>query len=271
MTSSDFFCSKCGRSITADSSFCPGCGTPTTAIAPAAHHIVSPSLMAKPTPLPAIVAATAAPPPAGNEWSAASSTPAGGWWGRRRLRTKVALIGGGVLIALSAISAIAAPQGEPVVALASQTANPTARATPRATPQPTVRPTPRPTPVPTVAPTPVPELTWNEMMVAAENVSYDELFRHSADHIGDLVYFKGQVIQVLGETGNFEMRISVTPGSYGFWDDPVYVLYVGDERFLDDDVVEFIGISTDLLTYESVLGGDITIPSVMSSYMRLSS
>jgi hypothetical protein len=45
-------------------------------------------------------------------------------------------------------------------------------------------------------------------------------------------------------------------------DDPVYVIYDGQDRFLVDDIVDFVGLSSDLITYESVMGGEITIPSV---------
>lgn len=160
------------------------------------------------------------------------------------------------------------------------------------TPEPTLRPTPDPAiaacdddggrwsfsedectfPTPEPSPTPtLPPLTFDEQVALAINVSYDDLFRNSAHYVGELVYFRGEVIQVLGEPGGFEMRISVTQGEYGFWDDPVYVFYSGNDRFLVEDIVDFVGVSADLITYESVLGGEITIPSVFvaSDGMRL--
>lgn len=138
-------------------------------------------------------------------------------------------------------SALSSGRDTPVAADTAATPRPTPeeRATPRAadraTPEPTRKPTPeptrRPTPRPTPEPTPVP-LGFDEQLAAAENISYDDLFRNSADHFGKDVAFRGQMLQVLGEPGGFEFRIAVTPGEYGFWDDPIYVFYEGTERFL---------------------------------------
>ena len=36
-----------------------------------------------------------------------------------------------------------------------------------------------------------------------------------------------------------------------------------DSRILEDDMVTVRGLSTGLLTYESSMGGDITIPSIL--------
>jgi hypothetical protein len=43
-----------------------------------------------------------------------------------------------------------------------------------------------------------------------------------------------------------------------------------NSRFLEDDVVEFWGTSVGVITYESAMGGNITIPGVDAQYMTLS-
>ncbi len=134
-----------------------------------------------------------------------------------------------------------------------------------ATPAPTRRPaTPEPTPtaIPTPVPTPVAD-TWDTRLAAAGNVPYDELFRNSDEYTFDDVYFRGEVIQVLGEPGGWNLRINVTPGEYGFWDDTVFVEFHGDQRYLDDDIVDFVGTFTGPYTYESVMGGEITVPGIL--------
>lgn len=136
--------------------------------------------------------------------------------------------------------------------------DPTAEPTPAPTPLPTAKPTPEPTPVPTPA-----VVAFDEQLAAAVNLTYDELFRNSDAHIGESVYYRGEVIQVLGEPGFWDLRVNVTPDSYGFWDDTIYVTYMGDERFLEGDVVDLVGLSMGPYTYESVMGGDITIPLLM--------
>lgn len=132
-------------------------------------------------------------------------------------------------------------------------------------PQPTPDPTPEPTPVPTPAP-----LTFDEQLAAAENITYEDLFRNSDTHLGRTVYYRGELIQMLGEPGDWQYRINVTPVSFGYTD-TVLVTYTGTDRFLEDDIVDFVGLSAGPFTYESVLGGDVTVPLLFvdESGMRL--
>jgi hypothetical protein len=127
--------------------------------------------------------------------------------------------------------------------------------TPKQTP--TVKPTPEPTPEPTPAPR-----SAKRIVEGALRVKYDELFRHSDKYVGKPVYFKGEVIQVLdGGDGTYDLRVNVTKGDYGFWDDTVYVTWKG-ERVLEDDIIQFVGISEGPYTYESTMGASITIPLI---------
>lgn len=157
-------------------------------------------------------------------------------------------------LALSACSATSVTEPATEEATEQPTASPTD--------EPTEEPTERPTPEPTATPPPQPA-SFEEQLAAAENIGYEELFRNSADHFAKDIAFRGQVLQVIGEPGGFEMRIAVTPGDYGFWDDPVYVFYEGSERFLEDDIVDFVGLYADVVTYESTSSGPVTIPSML--------
>lgn len=139
-------------------------------------------------------------------------------------------------------------------------------ATPAPTPAPTPEPTPDPTPVATKAP------SFVDAFQAAKKVRYRELFRNSEKYEYETIAFRGEIIQVLDDgSGTYTLRINVTKGDYGFWDDTVLVLYEG-KRFLEDDIVAFYGTYTGPYTYESVMGGDITIPGfiVGDVKMRLS-
>ena len=63
--------------------------------------------------------------------------------------------------------------------------------------------------------------------------------------------------------GDFQLRVNVTPGDYGFWDDTVFLRYDdAPVRILEDDVIAFVGRMNGTVTYESVLGGDVTIPDI---------
>ena len=136
---------------------------------------------------------------------------------------------------------------------------------PTATPRPTStpRPTPTITPIPTITPTPFPTPTWEELKESALELSYEDLFRYAEKHEGKLVYYRGKVVQVIESRGNFQLRVNVTSGEYGIWDDTIFLRYDdAPVRILEDDVVAFVGIMNGTITYESVLGGEVTIPDI---------
>jgi len=100
---------------------------------------------------------------------------------------------------------------------------------------------------------------------AKTNIPYDELFRNSEDYKGQYVRYTGKVIQVLGEPGEWNLRVNITKeasGSYDFWDDTVFVYSYSQERVIDDDIIEFTALVNGTITYKSVMGGDITVPSL---------
>ena len=67
------------------------------------------------------------------------------------------------------------------------------------------------------------------------------------------------------------MRINVTRGDYGIWNDTVYVIYKykdGESKFLEDDIVNLYGTYTGLYSYKSVLGGTVTIPGINAKHIE---
>lgn len=126
-----------------------------------------------------------------------------------------------------------------------------------------VLPTPIPRSTSTSTPTPDPTPTWEEWKELAEEISYDNLFRYAERHTGKWVYYRGKVIQVVESQGDFQLRVNVTSGEYGFWDDTVFLRFSdAPVRILEDDVVSFVGIMNGVITYESVGAGEITIPDI---------
>lgn len=49
-----------------------------------------------------------------------------------------------------------------------------------------------------------------------------------------------------------------------------YKLKDGESRIFEDDVIEFYGTFTGLMSYNSTLGGKITIPEVKGEFVSLS-
>lgn len=112
----------------------------------------------------------------------------------------------------------------------------------------------------------------------AVTIPYDDLFRYNEQHVGKTVRYVGEVLQVQekeclifcdeDDTG-YILRVAVTKGSLGFWDDPIWVEYDGAQRFLEDDIVTVWGVVTGLQKYTAVLGNQVTIPSIAAIDIQL--
>ena len=120
----------------------------------------------------------------------------------------------------------------------------------------------------TSAPTAVPTLTFDEEKALAIRIPYNDLFRNNEAHIGKKVWYQGKVIQVIeGSNDKYQLRANVTREEYA-WNDTVFLHYSGT-RILEDDIIEFIGTVEELLTYEAVLGQEITIPAIRVTASKL--
>ncbi len=122
---------------------------------------------------------------------------------------------------------------------------------------------------PTASAIPTPVFTFAELKANANSLTYDDLYRNNETYQGDLVYLKGEVIQVVayGNSDNYELRVAITPSDYGY-DDPVYIEYTGPVRLLEDDIVEIVGNVKGLRSYRSVLGGQVTIPEITNARIQ---
>lgn len=113
-----------------------------------------------------------------------------------------------------------------------------------------------------------------KLKAECQSIPYDELARNGDSYLGQMITFRGQILQVMEGNGYTQFRIGVTQDRWGYWsDDVVLVEYYyedGAPRFLEDDIVTFYGMCAGLTSYESVMGATITIPSCIAEYMELS-
>lgn len=114
-----------------------------------------------------------------------------------------------------------------------------------------------------------------ERKAQAVTISYDDLFRNNEKHVGKTVRYVGEVLQVQENSclfctnPGYTLRVAVTKGSYGIWDDPIWVDYDGGERFLEDDIVTIWGVVEGLRKYTAVLGNQVTIPQITALDIQL--
>ncbi|MCJ0570785.1 hypothetical protein MMJ61_01015 [Enterococcus cecorum] len=95
-----------------------------------------------------------------------------------------------------------------------------------------------------------------------ENVDYITLARNPENYIGKKLKFSGKILQVIEGSSSTEYRLAVNND----YDNVVYMSISNDDlpqRILEDDLVTVYGVSTGKITYESTLGGNITIPSMV--------
>ena len=93
-------------------------------------------------------------------------------------------------------------------------------------------------------------------------ITYDELARTPDDFKGKKVKFDGKVVQVMEGDGKVQIRLAVDDD----YDTILYCEYNSDivsSIVLEDDEITIYGVSAGLLTYQSTMGGNITIPAVL--------
>jgi Leucine-rich repeat (LRR) protein len=134
----------------------------------------------------------------------------------------------------------------------------------------------------------VQEPSFDQLKSSSTRISYDDLFRNNERHVGKLVYFTGEIVQVVeadegGFLGSileafsdsdrkdeprFQLRVNVTQNAQKYWEDTMFLIYDG-KRLLEGDIIEFVGTVIPLVTYESIFGQRITIPGVSVRQARL--
>ena len=97
-------------------------------------------------------------------------------------------------------------------------------------------------------------------------ITYDQLARTPDEYKNKKVKFYGKVVQVIEGNGETKLRIATKSNSYGgYYDDVVLVYYnssLTSSRVLEDDMITIYGISQGLYSYESTMGGNITVPLI---------
>lgn len=92
-------------------------------------------------------------------------------------------------------------------------------------------------------------------------ITYEQLARTPDDYTGQLVKFRGKVLQVMESDDEIQIRLAVNDD----YDNVIYCGYapnIVSARVLENDTITIYGSSLGLYSYESTFGGQITIPAV---------
>lgn len=176
----------------------------------------------------------------------------------------IALIIAASIIVILLFSMCSASDKTPPKTAGKVTEKPIAATVKPATAKPSV-PTQKPLPAPTPEPAPVVKEFVKENY---GYVDYKELARNPDPYKGKSLSFSGKVIQVIEEDDETHHRIAVN----GDYDSVIYVAYPKDivaSRILEDDYVTVYGTSLGLYSYQSTMGGKITIPAIYLDRIEL--
>lgn len=97
---------------------------------------------------------------------------------------------------------------------------------------------------------------------------YDEMARNGNKHKEEKLQITGKVIQVQDtDDGGAMLRVATSADGY----DDIYMVQINsdeweDHRLLEDDVITIYGDVFGLYSYESTLGGKITVPALIAVF-----
>ncbi len=121
-------------------------------------------------------------------------------------------------------------------------------------------------------PTDLISLPKEEYKAQCQSYTYDEIARNPEKYQKKLAKFTGEVVQVMRNGNELELRVAVTPTEYGMYEDYVYVFYTlsdSSENVLEDDIITMYGELRGIQDYETVLGAKVSIPRIYVKYIEL--
>ncbi|MBR4021949.1 MAG: toxin regulator, partial [Ruminococcus sp.] len=92
--------------------------------------------------------------------------------------------------------------------------------------------------------------------------TYDQLARNPDDYKGEKAKFYGKVIQVIEGDSEIQIRLAVNDN----YDKIILCGYnpsIVPSRILKDDHITVYGVSVGVVSYDSTLDGQITIPGMV--------
>ena len=137
----------------------------------------------------------------------------------------------------------------------------------------TMQPVPNRAPAKSNAVTEVPKISEDDYKASCEKLSYKDISRNPNNYVGKNAVITGQVDQVQEDGNDIILRVNVTKGSYGLWDDAYYIDYrrknSNESRILENDIVTVYGTIKGIKSYTAVLGNQISIPHIVAEYIDI--
>ena len=127
-------------------------------------------------------------------------------------------------------------------------------------------------------PTPTPTMTVDEIKAKAVTLEFKDLYRNIEQHVGKVLHTTGKVVQARQDSkgGLFTesvkytiLRVEITKREYGAWEDAVWVEYYGENRILENDIIEFWATVEGLQQYQAIMGNQVELPKLTAHIVNL--
>lgn len=116
-------------------------------------------------------------------------------------------------------------------------------------------------------------ISEEEYKASCNSISYVDIARNPNEYVGQKAVFSGKVIQVQESGKRVVLRVNVTKGEYGIWDDTVYVDYQrkddNESRVLEEDIITMYGEIKGIKDYTAIFGNQISIPHLKVEYIEI--
>lgn len=93
-------------------------------------------------------------------------------------------------------------------------------------------------------------------------ITYDNIARNPDDFLGKKVKFTGKVIQLIEGTTSNQIRLAIN-NDYNQVVLCEYYSSIVESRVLEDDIITIYGTSVGTISYQSTMGGQITVPGIV--------
>ena len=115
----------------------------------------------------------------------------------------------------------------------------------------------------------------NDYKKLCEKLNYKDVLRNPDNYLGKDAFWFGEIVQVVDKKSNYsEFRINVNCKKYNYineylCEDTMYVIYKGNESFIEDDMINMWGTMKGNYTYTSIFNASITVPKFEASIIEL--
>jgi len=114
-------------------------------------------------------------------------------------------------------------------------------------------------------------MSVEEIKNKSSRISYDDLMRYNERYVGNIIYYRGQIVQFSeNPRGKDILRLATKKLEYSedYYENVIYVNYKGP-RLLEGDIIDLWGEVKGLKTYPAVLGNSVTIPEINALRVEL--